>query len=88
MAQLRWSAFRQVLRRHALMDYMMDMTGVDLPKAVRAGNAFVEARAKCGDCPHEQGCRDWILESKGAVRSPPDFCANAEFFRACQREDH
>ena len=87
MARVNWSRFQQILRRHALMEYMMDTTGVHLPTAVPAGDGFVEARAKCADCPHEQGCRDWILKSKGAVRSPPEFCANAEFFRDCKHDD-
>jgi hypothetical protein len=87
MAPVRWSIFQQALRRHALMDYMMETSGVDLPTAVRAGDAFVKARAKCRACSHEDDCRAWILEGGGALRQPPDFCANAEFFRACKRED-
>ena len=84
MAPLRWSMSQQALRRHALMDHMMDVTGVEPITAIRTGDGFVTARAKCRNCPHETGCRAWILEGGGA--EPPEFCANAEFFRACKQD--
>jgi hypothetical protein len=47
-----------------------------------------EARAKCRDCLHESDCRNWWLESSEALRLALNFCPNANFFRACKREDH
>jgi Family of unknown function (DUF6455) len=85
MARVNWSRFQQILRRHALMDYMMDKCGVDPVKVVRAGDAFADARAKCANCPHDDGCHNWIVQGGGV--EPPDFCANAELFRACKREE-
>jgi len=74
----------QVRYRQGLMDSMMEKCGVDVLEAVRAenGDAFFSARAKCRDCVHEDDCRNWCLES------PPNFCANAEYFRMCKGEDY
>lgn len=80
----RWPVFARVLRRHALMDEMIEKQGVDLIAAIRAGDGFVQARARCRDCSHEGDCRDWFLEDAGA---PAQFCPNLEFFRACKRGD-
>jgi hypothetical protein len=79
-----WPMFRHALRQQQLMDDMMQVLGVDILTAVRAdgGQAFVEARAKCRNCPHGNVCCRW-LESPQATPFPPDFCPNAEFFRAC-----
>jgi hypothetical protein len=44
--------FARVLRRHALMDEMMEAQGVDLLAAVRAGEAFVPG---AGELPRLQG---------------------------------
>ena len=85
MAPARWPMFAKVLRRHALMDEMMQTSGVDAPTAVRAGNGFVKARARCRDCTHEGDCRTWFLEGGGA--EPAEFCPNAEFFHTCKRQD-
>jgi hypothetical protein len=80
-----WPTLKQVLRRQELMDRMMRMSGVDVVTAVRVdgGLAFVEARAKCRYCLHEEACQDW-LESSEEPRMPPDFCPNASFFHACR----
>jgi hypothetical protein len=86
MAPLRWSMFQQALRRHALMDEMMETSGVDPIAAVRTGEGFVAARATCCECTHDDGCRTWFLEGGDALGQPAEFCPNAEFFRACKRE--
>lgn len=80
----------QVLRRQELMDSVMGRCGVHVLTAVRAdnGQAFFEARAKCRDCLDESDCRNWWLASSEAERLPPNFCPNANFFRACKREIH
>lgn len=79
-----WPMFREALRRQELMDAMMQTLGVDILTAIRAqsGEAFVEARHKCRNCQHETACCTW-LGSPPTVPSPPDFCPNADFFRAC-----
>jgi hypothetical protein len=79
-----WPTLKQVLRRQALMDRVMQTSGVDVLTAVRVdgGLAFVEARAKCRYCLQEAACRDWLESSEG-LPVPPDFCPSASFFRAC-----
>jgi hypothetical protein len=79
----RWPRFARVLRKHALMDEMMEAQGVDLLAAVRSGDAFVEARANCRDCPNDEACRSWFLEHTG---EPAEFCPNGEFFAALKSE--
>ena len=83
------SWLEQVLRRQELMDHMMQRAGVDVLTAVRAdnGQAFFDSRARCRVCSHESDCRNWLQLSE-ALRVPPYFCPNANFFRACKREDH
>ncbi len=78
MAPLRWSMFQQALRRHALMDEMMETSGVDPIAAVRTGEGFVAARATCRECTHDDGCRTWFLEGGDALGQPAEFCPNAE----------
>jgi hypothetical protein len=84
------SWLKQILRRQELMDSVMQTSGVDVLTAIRAdnGQAFFEARAKCRVCLHERDCRNWWLESCEALRQPPNFCPNANFFRACKRENY
>lgn len=77
-----WPMFAQVLRRHDLMDEMMEKQCVDVLAAVRTGDAFVRARANCRDCTCEGACRDWLLAEPG---SPAEFCPNLEFFTALKR---
>jgi hypothetical protein len=74
----------QVLRRQGLMDHMMQTSGVDAYTAahIDGGLAFFEARAKCRFCPDEEACRLWLASDE--LRSPPDFCPNARFFRTCR----
>jgi hypothetical protein len=75
--------FRQVYRRQALMDSMMDVTDVNLAAAVRAdrGQAFITARSKCRLCPHEQECSEWLATARPG-KGAPNFCPNAQFFNA------
>lgn len=79
-----WPMFARVLRRHELMDEMIEAQGVDLLSAVRSGDGFVRARDNCRKCQCEGACRDWMLESSG---EPAEFCPNVDFFRALKRED-
>jgi hypothetical protein len=83
-----WPMFNEVLRRHELMDGMMQKSGVDVPRAVRVdgGLAFIEARAKCRYCLHEDVCQDWLEASRGP-QTAPVFCPNARFFHALRCED-
>jgi Family of unknown function (DUF6455) len=76
-APSRWPQYARALRRNALMDEMMEAQGVDLLAAVRSGEDFVRARAKCRDCNCEGACRDWFLEG---AETPAEFCSNGEFF--------
>jgi hypothetical protein len=78
--------FVRVIHRRALMDEMMETSGVDPIAAVRTGEGFVAARATCRECTHDDGCRTWFLEGRDALGQPAEFCPNAEFFRACKRE--
>jgi hypothetical protein len=80
----RWPQLARALRRHALMDEMMERGGVDLIAAVRAGDAFVGARANCRDCTREPVCRAWFLEASGG---PADFCPNRDFFASLKSEE-
>lgn len=77
-----WPQFARALRKQALMDEMMEAQGVDLLAAVRAGEAFVRARANCRDCKDEAVCRSWFLEGCG---EPAEFCPNREFFTSLKR---
>ena len=78
---------KRIRRRQELIDSVMEKCGVDVLKAVRAenGDGFFAARGKCRDCVREDDCRNWWLN---ASELPPNFCPNADFFRACKREDH
>jgi len=82
-APSRWPQFARALRRNALMDEMMEAQGFDLLAAVKTGEAFVRARAKCRDCTCEGECRDWFLEGES---EPAEFCSNGEFFASLKRE--
>ena len=48
-----WPRLARILRRHALMDEMLEKQGVDLIAAVRAGDDFVRARDDCRNCHNE-----------------------------------
>jgi hypothetical protein len=82
IAPSRWPRFARILRRHALMDEMMEKQGVDLVAAVRTGDGFVRARDNCRKCQSEGACRDWFLET---ADTHADFCPNADFFAALKR---
>ena len=87
-SRLLWATPKQLRRRFNLMDRMMQKREVDLCAAldVDGGLAFIEARAKCRYCLHEEECRRWLT-----IRTPrraPDFCPNAKFFSACMRRDN
>jgi hypothetical protein len=82
-SRLLWPTQKQLRRRFELMDLMMQKRGVDTDAArgVDGGLAFLEARAKCLYCLHEEECRRWVT-----IRAPhrsPDFCPNAAFFQTC-----
>ncbi len=82
-----WPMLEEVRHRQELMDRMMQTRGVDVLAALRAdgGLAFIEARAKCRYCLHEEVCRQWLATD--APRMPPDFCPNAAFFLSCRSID-
>ena len=68
--------------RNVLMDDMMQVVGVDILAAIDldGGESYVRARANCRGCTCKSVCRDWLGEhSQG---TPPEFCKNANFFRA------
>jgi len=80
-SRLLWPTPERLRRRHALMDRMMQKRGVDALAALRVdgGLAFIEARAKCRYCLHEDVCRHWLATE--APTTLPDFCPNARFFQ-------
>ncbi len=80
-----WPMLEEVRHRQELMDRMMQTRGVDVLAALRAdgGLAFIEARAKCRYCLHEEACRRWLV----APKTPPEFCPNAAFFLSCRSMD-
>jgi len=85
-SRLFWPTEEELRRRYELMDRMMQEHGVaaDAARRVDGGLAFIEARAKCRYCLHEEACRRWLT-----VRAPrwaPDFCPNATFFQ-CRDTD-
>ena len=82
-APSRWPQFARALGKQVLMGEMIEAQGVDLLAAVKTGEAFVRARAKCRDCDCEGACRDWLLEGESEAA---DFCPNEEFFAALKRE--
>lgn len=61
----------------------MVTSGVDIYSAanVDGGLALLEASTKCRLCKHEDACVFWLEEADG-LKSPPDFCPNARFFKA------
>lgn len=65
---------------------MMERTGVEPVQAVRkaGGMAMAQARNTCLDCLSHRECRNWLQNTEG-LQFPPDFCPNADFFRACVR---
>jgi Family of unknown function (DUF6455) len=75
----------RILYHAELMDRMMVRVGVDAAIAVRPdrGMAWYEARTRCIGCCNERQCRDWLAPLEiDASSEPPEFCCNAEFFRA------
>ena len=83
-----WPLLEQARRRQKLMDRMMVTGGVDIYAAggVDGGLAFLEASTKCRLCQHEGVCILWLERAEG-LKSPPDFCPNARFFKACRAID-
>ena len=79
-----WPTFNKVRHRPELMDQMILRLGVDLPSAIGVvkGEAFVQARSTCRNCPNESACWVWLDEA-GTRPIPPDFCLNVCFFRRC-----
>ena len=79
-----WPTFNQLRHRPELMDQMILRLGVDLPSAIGVvkGEAFVQARSTCRNCPNESACWVWLDEA-GTRPIPPDFCPNVCFFRQC-----
>jgi hypothetical protein len=79
------ATYKLNLRRHELMDSMMQASGADALEAIAAerGQAFVSARATCRWCPHESECRQWLLSGR-ETQGPASFCPNACFFRSLQ----
>jgi Family of unknown function (DUF6455) len=86
-SRLWWPTREQVLRRHGLMDQMMEKRCVDAYAARRVdgGLAFTEARAKCSYCLQEEDCRRWL--TIGTPRTSPEFCLNGAFFLNCRGAD-
>jgi len=84
-SRLLWPTLEEARQRQDLMDWMMQIRGVDVLTAlgVDGGLAFIEARAKCRYCLDEGVCRQWLA----APRMAPDFCPNAAFFRSCLSMD-
>ena len=82
-AKPQWPVLDQTRHREELMDAMMETTGVDVLKVISAENgaAFMRARANCRACRSEVACRLWLADTFEEVRSPPEFCPNANFFR-------
>lgn len=87
-SRLLWATPKQLRRRFNLMDRMMQKREVDLCAAldVDGGLGFIEARAKCRYCLHEEECRRWLTIK--TPRRAPDFCPNAKFFSARMRRDN
>ena len=85
-SRLLWPTLEEARQRQDLMDRMMQIRGVNIlvVPGVDGGLAFIEARAKCRYCLHEELCRHWLE----APRTPPYFCPNAAFFRSCLSMDH
>ena len=85
-SRLLWPTLEEARQRQDLMDRMMQIRGVDVLTVlgVDGGLAFIEARAKCRYCLHEEVCRRWLE----APRMAPDFCPNASFFLSCQSIAH
>jgi len=84
---LLWPTQKQLRRRYELMDRMMQKRDVDTNTVLRVdgGLAFLEARARCRYCLHEEACRRWLT-----IRAPQrsaNFCPNATFFQTCLSTD-
>lgn len=83
----RWPQTDRVWQQFALMDLVMERTGVDPAVAVRTagGAALAEARDTCLGCASHRECRNW-LEGGGDLAALAGFCPNVGFFRACARD--
>lgn len=81
-----WPQTRRVWRQSGLFELMMERAGVDTVVAARRGGgaAMAHARGVCLRCPSDRECQNWLEGWEGS-REPPDFCPNADFFRACPR---
>jgi hypothetical protein len=80
-APSRWPRFARVLRRHALIDEMMEAQGVDLlasraMRSSRRGRIAAIARMR-----RPAGPGSW------SAGEPADFCPNGEFFASLKREE-
>jgi hypothetical protein len=84
-SRLLWPTLEEARQRQDLMDRMMQIRGVDVLTVLGmdGGLAFIEARAKCRYCLHEEACRRWLVASQ----TPPNFCPNAAFFLSCRSMD-
>lgn len=77
-----WPVFKRVMQHAALMDRMMDRSGVEPLAAVRLdqGSAWYEARTRCIECAHGVECQRWLDPPEVGDRGVPEFCVNANFF--------
>lgn len=79
-----WLSSRQRAQRRAvlsatplLIGEAMNKRGVCPADAEAAGleGDLAQAVALCADCPHTEGCRDWLADGDG--QRSPSYCANA-----------
>jgi hypothetical protein len=72
-----WADFAPRLRRHDLIDGIMERLGLDALVAISRGEGFIPARASCRNCHCVGACREWFLE----VPEPAaEFHPNSGFF--------
>lgn len=78
-----WPKTSRVWRQFALMDSIMERTGVNVALAARryGGTSMARARDTCLRCARDLQCEHW-LETVSPLSTPPEFCPNAAFLRA------
>jgi len=76
----------EVARRSELMNRVMARMGIDAAAVACAEDmACYEARIKCLACIMERQCLQRLERAQAEeLVEPPEFCANAGFFRRCR----
>lgn len=75
------------LKRHAaLVDNMARARGVDLEEQMLRGKLTIseleDAVLRCTACTSPEACEHWLAEQSKTAAETPEYCLNANVFRA------